>query len=316
MAKSTTKTSKQLPADLPAKRTYLKQSDVPSASLDEALRVSQAILDHYAGKPTAPLYVAKALNVDPKGSQLKVLSGAAIAFGLIEGGSQAAAISVTDLAKRILRPKEEGADLAAKRESVLRPRVFGEFLHNYDGHPFPRQDIALNVLEEMGVPREKTPEVLERIENSARSVGFLEEIKEKTYVSLQGSSGTPAQVRTADVNEETLEDTKPPTPPAVPHLVGPPAVGARGTTMAAAIADDERRRKVFITHGKNRDLVDPIKKLLEYGEFLPVISVERLSVSKPVPEKVMDDMAVVALRSFTLMPIRRSPTKVAKSMCC
>jgi len=171
-------------ADLPTKRPYLKQSDVPGASLDEALRVPQAILDHYAGKPTAPLYVAKALNVDPKGSQLKVLTGAAIAFGLIEGGSQAASIAVTDLAKRILRPKEEGSDLIAKRESVLTPRVFGEFLRNYDSHPFPRQDIALNVLEEMGVPREKTGEVLDRIDSSARSVGFLEEIKEKTYVSL------------------------------------------------------------------------------------------------------------------------------------
>jgi predicted nucleotide-binding protein len=36
--------------------------------------------------------------------------------------------------------------------------------------------------------------------------------------------------------------------------------------------------------------VDPIRKLLEYGELEPVISVERQSVSKPVPEKVMDDM--------------------------
>jgi hypothetical protein len=71
MAKRNSKSSKQLSADPPPKRTYLKQSDVPAASLDEALRVSQAILDHYAGKPTAPLYVAKALNVDPKGSQLK-----------------------------------------------------------------------------------------------------------------------------------------------------------------------------------------------------------------------------------------------------
>ena len=133
-------------------------------------------MNHYAGKPTAPLYVAKALNVDPKGSQLKVLSGAAIAFGLIEGGSQAASIGVTDLAKRILRPKEEGADLAAKRESVLKPRVFGEFLRNYDGHPFPRQDIALNVLEEMGVLEIRPPKflsesraVLDRSVSSKRS---------------------------------------------------------------------------------------------------------------------------------------------------
>src|SRR5436309_14999034 len=100
MAQSKAKVSKaQVPREI-SKRTYLKQSDVPSASLDEALRVPQAILDHYAGRPTSPLYVAKALNVDPKGSQLKLLSGAAIAFGLVDGGAQAAAISVTDLARR------------------------------------------------------------------------------------------------------------------------------------------------------------------------------------------------------------------------
>ena len=37
-------------------------------------------------------------------------------------------------------------------------------------------------------------------------------------------------------------------------------------------------------------MVEPVKRLLEYGELEPVISVERQSVSKPVPEKVMDDM--------------------------
>jgi hypothetical protein len=74
MAKPLSKNVKKLAqAEPSAKRTYLKQQDVPSASLDEALRLPQSVLDHYAGRPTAPLYVAKALNVDPKGSQLKVL---------------------------------------------------------------------------------------------------------------------------------------------------------------------------------------------------------------------------------------------------
>ena len=79
-------------------RTYLKQTDVPGATLDEALRVPRAILENYAGDPTPPLMVAQALNVDPNGTQLKVLSGAAIAYGLLEGGAQAATMSMTELA--------------------------------------------------------------------------------------------------------------------------------------------------------------------------------------------------------------------------
>lgn len=276
-----------------SKRTYIKQSDVPLMSLDEALRIPQAILDHYAGRPTSPLHVGKALNIDPKGAQLKFLSGAAIAYGLIDGGAQATTISLTELAKRILRPKQEGTDLIAKREAVLAPRIFKEFLTNYDGHPFPRTDIAVNVLEEMGVPREKAEEVLQRIESSARSVGFVEEIKNKLYVTLQGSAASQVNNSNPETSEEEeLEETKGnknfnqeprPTTPS-------PVAFPKSTTIATAIADDERRRKVFITHGKNKELVEPIKKLLEFGELTPVVSVDRQSVSKPVPEKVMDDM--------------------------
>jgi len=280
------------------KRTYIKQVDVPLMSLDDALRIPQTILDNYAGKPTSPLYVAKALNIDPKGAQLKFLSGAAIAYGLIEGGAQATAISITELTKRILRPKTEGSDITARREAVLIPRVFKDFLNNYNGHPFPRPDIAVNVLEEMGVPRDKASEVLQRIESSAASVGFIEEIKGKKYVTLEGitpqlkvdngdTESIPNENDEVNHQQEEQPATKVDTKATVQAVSFP-----KSLVIATAIADDERRRKVFITHGKNRELVEPMKKLLEYGELIPIVSVERQSVSKPVPEKVMGDMRV------------------------
>jgi predicted nucleotide-binding protein len=270
----------------PVKRSYLKQSDVPGASLEEALRIPQAIVDHYAGRPTAPIHVAKALNMAPNGSQIQVLSGASIAFGLIEGGAQSTSISVTDLAKQILRPRQEGEDLMAKRAAMLRPRIYSEFLQQYNGSPLPRPDIGRNVLEELGVPRDKTAEVLERIVASAQSVGFIDEIKGKQYVTLQGAVPTVEASEEADPvaqQEETATSNVERLTPVVP-------AGRPSSAVANAIIDDDRRKRVFITHGKNRAVVEPVKKLLEYGELVPVISVERQSVSKPVPEKVMDDM--------------------------
>lgn len=294
VVKRQARTTKQPPEPV-QKRSYLKQSDVPAASLEDALRVAEAILEHYAGRPTSPLHLAKALNVDPGGSQLKVLTGASMAFGLTDGGAQASNITISDLAKRILRPTMEGDSEAAKRDAVLTPRVFGEFLRTYNGHNFPRPDIAINVLEEMGVPRGKAAEVLERIATSARSVGYIEEIKGKSYVSLGGAitlSTPPIQAVDEEVDEleheETTKKDAREVIAAVASLAAKPA--AVLSSLATAIVDDERRRKVFITHGKNRDLVDPIKKLLEYGELTAVVSVDRQSVSKPVPEKVMDDM--------------------------
>jgi predicted nucleotide-binding protein len=49
-------------------------------------------------------------------------------------------------------------------------------------------------------------------------------------------------------------------------------------------------RRIFITHGKNKAFLEPIRKLLGLIEMIPVVSAERQSVAKPVPDKVMDDM--------------------------
>jgi predicted nucleotide-binding protein len=290
MAKTNTKKTDGLSVEPANKRTYLKQSDVPAMSLIEALRIPQAIVDHYASKPTSPLYVAKALNVDPKGSQFRLLTGAAIAFGLIEGGAQASSISITDLSKKILKPKVEGEDGNARRQAVLAPRIFKDFLTTYDGNALPRKDIAVNVLEDMGVSVEKTEEVLERIIESARSVGFIVDIKDKPYVMLEGSQGVLQP--SFEKPEELIEDAETSELPSHNQSFYPPTVSdpRHSSSLATAIMDDERRRKVFITHGKNQELVEPIKKLLEFGELTPIVSVQRQSVSKPVPEKVMDDM--------------------------
>ena len=58
----------------------------------------------------------------------------------------------------------------------------------------------------------------------------------------------------------------------------------------AEAIDPEKVRKVFIAHGKNQQFLDPIKKLLTFGEMEAVVSVEKQSVSQPVSDKVMNDM--------------------------
>jgi predicted nucleotide-binding protein len=53
---------------------------------------------------------------------------------------------------------------------------------------------------------------------------------------------------------------------------------------------DSRARRVFVTHGKNKALIEPVKELLAFGELEAVISVQIQTVSRPVPAKVMEDM--------------------------
>jgi predicted nucleotide-binding protein len=79
----------------------------------------------------------------------------------------------------------------------------------------------------------------------------------------------PEQLDGAGSNPGILED--------VPPLVGRPANAAKA-------------KRVFITHGRNQTIVEQIKKMLRFGDFEPVVSVENQTAAKPVPDKVMDDM--------------------------
>lgn len=60
--------------------------------------------------------------------------------------------------------------------------------------------------------------------------------------------------------------------------------------QTSPLAKDSRLTRVFITHGKNKAFITPIRDLLTFGQLEAVVAVERESVARPVPEKVMNDM--------------------------
>ncbi len=265
------------------KRSYLSQADVPGCGIHEAMRVPKALRENYAGGPATPLQVASALDMTPTSGPFRALCGAAIAYGLTAGGYNAQTIELTALGKRVVAPLQEGDDLAARREAVLKPRVLGEFLKKFNGSPLPREDIALNILDSMGVPKDRCADVYGLITTSARTVGFLTTIKNKDFVDLAGST-PPASDETkgtddnddasdADTDDLSIQQDQ---SSISPKPAAPPAANPN--------------RRVFITHGKNTSFIEHIKKLLTFGEMTPVVSAEKQTVSKPVPDKVMDDM--------------------------
>ncbi|HEX4629962.1 MAG TPA: TIR domain-containing protein [Chthoniobacterales bacterium] len=254
-----------------ARRSRVSQLDVPAYSLEHALRIPHAIGENYAFKPTSPLDVAAAIKLSPQSSQFRMICGAAIAYGLTSGGYNSNHIEVTSLGRRIVGPTVEGDDQMAKREAALRPRVVHDFLEHYDGNKFPREEIALNVLANMGVPREAAKRTFELIRETAKSVGFFREIKGALYVAL-GETPVPA----------SKADREPPTADGGEDQ-------ALGIDKPLSVPAAENRR-VFITHGKNKSFLDALKSYLSFGELEPVVSIERQSVSQPVPDKVLGDM--------------------------
>lgn len=283
MAKSVSKKSKK--ETTAKKRSRVSQSDIPSYPISQAIRIAAAIFDNYAGDPTSPLKVAQALDMTPSSGGFRMLTGASVAYGLTVGGYNVDKIEVTQLAKKILRPTDEGEDLLAKRSALLQPRIVSEFLNKYNNSPIPKVTIAVNVLEDMGAPRDRAEEIFNQIIESAESLGLITTIKDKKYVDLEGvDDAVEIELVEPDLaNDEKSKSENSNFSKSEPEQ--PPVVSSIEQDKLS-----EKAKRVFITHGKNKSLVEPIKQFLAFGEMIPVVSVEKQSISEPVPEKVLNDM--------------------------
>ena len=234
------------------KRVYISQADVPTYSLADALRVPQAIADNYAFRPAAPLDVAAAMKMQPTSGTFRAQTGAAIAYGLTNGGYNAPTIEVQPLARRILEPTEDADDVEAQREAVLKPRVLREFLTKYDKAKMPREEIAGNVLVAMRVPREAVPRTLKLITENPQAVGFLRDINGVTYISLQATYlDNKAQSVASDEDQGSIGEE--------PTLASQDAAAASQTAVNLEKPTGDNRR-VFITHGKNKAFIEPLKE--------------------------------------------------------
>lgn len=278
-----------------AKRSRISQAVVPAISLEKALRIPRAIAENYASHPTRPLDVASAVAASPSSGTFRVECGAAIGYGLTEGGPNALEISLTTLGKRVLSPTEVDDDKVALRAAALKPTVAEQFYKRYDGSPLPPKNIAQNVLATFAVPNDRTSDVYDLLIENARYVGLLKSIKDKEYVDiggpLRGTSPSAASVA-AGTKESGIEDDglilgdesdqstdlqPPPTPPAAPT---PP-------TEAPAPA---HKNAIFVGHGGNAKPMEQLVKILnEYG--IPhKEAVDEANRARPIPQKVAETM--------------------------
>jgi hypothetical protein len=116
-----------------------------------------------------------------------------------------------------------------------------------------------------------------------------------------GRKGQPTRLQLDEANarrfvhESSSSDTRASFEVDASHAEPPEARGdedAIPSVLSGTREGENSRRgnRVFITHGKNRKILDQVKELVAYGKFEPIVAQERETAAKPVPEKVMDDM--------------------------
>lgn len=284
------KQSKQenLPQD---KRKYVNQSLIPIYNLEEALKVPKAILENFGGKPTAPFQVAMAIETTQTSSYWRKLSGSAVAYGLTDGGYNSAKIGLTELSLKILSPTEEGIDKVSLVSASLNPSILKQFFEKYNNAKFPKESIAENVLKlEFNVPAEDTGRVLDIIKANGKFTGIIHDTKTGPYVFADQPSESTSELNTLesdsvnDAQSTGLGDTIP------EELAKKLNLKKDEKQLEIIVPAKNEKPKVFISHGKNKKIVEQLKEILTFGQFDVTVSVEKESTAISVPDKVFSDM--------------------------
>lgn len=272
MAKSTKQ--ENLPQDKD-KRKYVNQSLVPICSLEEALKVPTAILENFGGKPTAPFQVAMAIESTQTSSYWRKLSGSAVAYGLTDGGYNSTKIGLTELALRILAPTDENVDKIGLVEASLKPSVLKQFFEKYNNAKFPKESIAVNVLKlEFNVPAEDAARVLEIIKANGKYTGIIHETKTGPYVFADDPADDPKSENGTEKepNNNHEEDEAEELPLELAQRMNFKRTEEQPVITPAA---KKEKPKVFISHGKNKKIVEQLKEILTFGQFDVIVSVEK-----------------------------------------
>lgn len=260
----------------------LRQSDFPAFSIEKAIVIARSLWDDYGGNEMPPIDVASALKISPTSSNWRYLPGASSAYGLTTGSYGSAKMSLTELGKRAVGPTREGEDSEAIVEAVCLPTIAKRIFSMYEEKKWPSFEIARNVLISAGVPVDKIANIWSILEANFEYAGMFTTIQGSRYLRRKPNRASLPQSLEPLV-EATDEDENTP--------IAQAAVAER-TSHAATImsALKEENKRVFITHGKNRELVESIKSLLSLADLEPVVSVQRSTVAEPIPDKVMREM--------------------------
>lgn len=166
------------------KFSRISQSEMPRATLKDSVMLAEALRDNFAGKDATPIDLAKSVSRSPTSSTWRFLTGAAVAYGITDGGYGADSISLTTLGRQIVSPTEEGLSQQGLMSALVKPAILKNFYEKYNKAKFPQLDIAKNVLNQLGVPQERTDEAYKILVANAEYVGVMTEVGGSKYIQL------------------------------------------------------------------------------------------------------------------------------------
>jgi nucleoside 2-deoxyribosyltransferase len=124
------------------------QRNFPRRTIDQALRVPQAIREYNGGNPWPPNQVAEALGVGGRTANFFYITTASRDFGFTEGTRDTAQISLTELGRRVVYPRSHQEERTALLEGFLQVDIFKRILEHFGGSNLPERRFLDNTLQE------------------------------------------------------------------------------------------------------------------------------------------------------------------------
>jgi predicted nucleotide-binding protein len=258
-------------------------SDFPKHTLQSAMRLAMAIEETNGGRPLPPTDLAIALSLSPGSSDYRILLSSSLRYGLTVGSYKNERIELTELGRQLASPTGDNESLEARRNAFLGPSTFRQIYDSFRGKKLPEDNFFENaVVRDFGVPREHASKCVKIFRENAEFVGLLR--RASTGLWLASDAIALSQIEPDAFASSESDSTEP-----VSKIDGN-SVATRSSDLSAIDEINGRLDRVFVTHGRNKELIPQLKELLAFGKLIPVVSVERETVSKPVPDKVLDDM--------------------------
>lgn len=244
------------------KRRYATRA-FPKNTLKDALRLAWSIQDNNGGQPYNKLDLAQSLEYSPESSGFRTLITSSSRYGLTQGSYKAEKISLEEIGRSIVAPRSD----AERNEGILRAlknvEFFAKFFERFDQSKFPRDDLLKNTLiRDFDIPNEDVDDCLEILKRNLTDWGILVDQSGSMWLRLDKLSATSIPEKPA--KEESALG---------PVIQGPPQ-------------PEVFAPKVFISHSKNQKILEQIKTILDFGQFIFVVAEDIETTSIPIPDKI------------------------------
>jgi hypothetical protein len=251
---------------------------IPSKTLEKALNIGKTIVDCNGGNPIDKLTLAESIKLSPTSSSFIQMVSSSQMYGLTSGTVFSETISLTELGKNYFYPRSPEEKEEALIKALLFPPLLKKIYNHFDKNKLPQFDIAQNILiRTFEIKNKKTKDAWKIIVNNAKYGNILQEIKGVNWINLKKTLQQIPQDSKEKVEEDLIEEIE-------------EKVEEKKIVEKVEEKQEIKNQKVFISHGKNKDIVSQLKEIITFGKFTPIIAEEHETTSKPVPEKVLEDM--------------------------